>query len=94
MVRKAKQICENSLQWILAVRTRKHIHKYDMQNMKPEKFPEIFGDYSRDFGHSGGSLSWSIYHAKKIDEIGLKKWLKTDDAQGYDVYFRKMLGLK
>jgi len=80
---KAKQICESSLRWILAVRRNAAVHKYQFTNEVIKKHPEIMGDHAGDFGHSGGSFAWSVTQARKIDEIGLKKWLTTEDALGY-----------
>ena len=90
---KAKQICEHSLRWILAVRRKADVHKYQFPNINEaaKKYPEIMGDHAGDFGHSGGSFSWSVHQARKIDEIGLKKWLKTEAAYGYGECLNKYL---
>lgn len=85
----SKKICENSLRWIQAMRKNSHIHNYDLNLICPEKYPEIFGDYNGDFGHSGGSFYWCIKQAKKIDNMGLENWIKTDNALGYGAYFKK-----
>ena len=48
-------------------------------------------DYIKADGHSGGSFSWAMTQNKSIDEIGLNKWLKTEDAKGYSHYLNKVI---
>ncbi len=92
---KARKICEHSLRWVLAMRQNARIHHYSKDLLTVEHHPEVFGgmDPKRDFGHSGGSFHWTVAQAKKIDEIGLDKWLKSEAALGYGHAFDKSLGL-
>ena len=83
------KVCEHSLKWIQAIRKNSHIHNYDLNLMCPKKYPEIFGDHTGDFGHSGGSFYWCVKQAKKIDNMGLQNWNKTENALGYGAYFKK-----
>ena len=79
MPKPSKKICEASLRWILGVRWRRNVHKYNLYNQEAiTKYPEVF-----DHGHTNTTLLWSIQQAKVIDEIGLDKWLKTEQALGY-----------
>lgn len=61
-------------------------HMYNQTLINPGAFPEI--DIC---GHSGGSFYWTVSQAKKIDEIGLNKWLKSDAARGYGVQYGENL---
>lgn len=92
---KAHKVCEHSLRWVLAMRQNARVHKYSHDLLTMENHPEVFGgtDPKRDFGHSGGSFSWSVAQAKKIDEIGLDKWLKSEAALGYGHVFEKLIGV-
>lgn len=91
MATKSKQICESSLRWILAMRRKADVHKYQFSNEVIKKHPEIMGDQAGDFGHSGGSFAWSVEQARKIDKIGLKKWLTTEDALGYGYFLKRWI---
>ncbi len=92
---KARKVCESSLRWVLAMRKEAYIHKYSPHMLRSEIHPEVFGgtDPKRDFGHTGNSIIWTVAQAKKIDEIGLDKWLKSEAALGYGHAFDKSLGL-
>jgi hypothetical protein len=75
-MQKPIKICESSLRRILGLRMRANQHKYRYELFS--QYPEVMIDQ-----HSSGSMMWSIIQAKKIDQIGLEKWLITSDAQGY-----------
>lgn len=83
-----KHICEISLRWILAARRCRDLHKYNMYVINRNIHPEVLGDSAGDFGHNGASLEWTLKQAKRIDEIGLREWLKTKDACGYGHKFK------
>jgi hypothetical protein len=85
------KICETSLRWILALRSRKSLHKFDRRKIDGLSHPEAFGDYAGDFGHSGASFGWSLRQAKRIESIGLEKWLKSEDARGFSHVFNNNL---
>jgi hypothetical protein len=87
------KICEISLRWILAMRARKSLHGFDRRKIDGLSHPEVFGDYAGDFGHSGASFSWSLRQAKRIESIGLEKWLKTEDARGFSFIFNRDLNV-
>lgn len=83
-MQKPIKICESSLRWILGLRMRADQHKYKHELLS--QYPEVFTDQ-----HSGGSMMWSIIQAKKIDQIGLEQWLRTQDAQGYGNAFKRYM---
>lgn len=87
----SNKICETSLRWILAVRSRRSVHNFDTRLIDGLSHPEVFGDGVVDFGHSGGSYRWALTQAKKIETIGLDKWLQTTDALGYEYVFKNQL---
>ena len=86
-----KPICENSLRWILAARTRAAVHKYDYRPISLNKFPEVLGDGVTDYGHSYTSMIWTLTQAKRIEDMGLRYWLETEDALGYKHVFNRDL---
>ena len=90
---KPKQICETSLRWILGVRRRADIHQYNTHVFTYEKFPEVLGDVAGDYRHSVSSMLWTVKQAKTIDQIGLQKWMLTDDALGYKYAVEKSFNM-
>ncbi len=79
------------------MRRNSHIHGYNPSLICPKKHPEVFGDLTGDFGHSGGSLHWTVKQSILVDRIGLDAWIITDNALGYNEYigkvFENMFGL-
>lgn len=76
-----KQICEISLHWILAARRRAHLHNYNPNII--HNYKEVLGDEGGDFGHTGASMLWTLDQAKRIDKIGIRAWINSEDALGF-----------
>ncbi len=91
---KTLKVCETSLLWILAMRARRVHHNYNPQLFTMQKHPEVLGlSEMHSFGHSSGSLVWTVREAKRMDALGLEQWLQTENARGYSAYISSSLSL-
>lgn len=88
----AGRVCETSLRWMLAVRRQGNVHQYRTQSvLDTVKHPEVLGDRGGDFGHTIGSLLWSIDQARAVERVGLDAWLESEAARGYEHWLQGWL---
>jgi len=66
------------------------VGKLNAFDKKADWFVKELDKYIITDGHSGGSFYWTLEQSKKIDKIGLEKWLTTDEAMGYGQLFSKI----
>lgn len=68
-------VCKKSVRHVLGLRLHAHLHRYDLPKIASGRYSDTFIEE-----HNVKSLAWSITQAKKIDIMGLDKWLNSEDA--------------
>ena len=97
MGKNARDLCEKSLYWIMNYRRGLH-ESIRGTFIRPEKIQNFKAIYSKQLQdryklvepsvkndrHIASSFAWTVEQSQKIDEIGLYKWLETQNASGFN----------